>query len=76
MRHSEEESVMPTDDLDIDEQMDALERQIDGLFDDEPEHKDRFVAAIANYLMALPAAALLSDIPAQHILGMYRRTGN
>jgi hypothetical protein len=67
---------MHSDDFEIYDQLDELERQLDELFADEPAHKDRFLNAIAQYLRALPAGALLGDIPANVIMKMYDRTAN
>jgi len=67
---------MLNDDFDIDEDIEALEHRLDGLFYEDMEHKDRFLAAIAAYLKSIPAVALLSDIPSEDIISMYRRTGN
>jgi hypothetical protein len=67
---------MRDDDFEIDDELEDLERRLDEVFADEPAHKDRFLNAIAQYLRALPAGALIADIPAPIILKMYDRTGN
>lgn len=65
-----------TEDFELEEEMEELERRLDEAFHGEAGHKDRFLTAIAEYLGRLPAGALLSDIPMYEITRMYDRTGN